>query len=97
MPEIISKYPSIVIDVLKSGKVSCNTKAKPKILTTCPQEQFCSSSGGELCVYDVKATLHTSQFTAADLLMLPGLWLPLALLLFMAFLGGVYAGTKLTK
>ena len=95
MPDIITKHPDVVINILKNANIVCGENIKPSMLTSCPKDSFCTLPKGELCIYDVKDALHTSQITQLDLLSIPGLWLPLGLLLFMAFLAGLYAGTKL--
>jgi len=94
MPELITKYPEIALEVLKSANIPCSENIKPKILIDCPQHNFCSLPQGELCVYSVKDTLHTAQFAAADFLLIPKMWVPLSLLLLMLFLAGFYTGTK---
>jgi hypothetical protein len=49
MPEILTKHPEMVLQVLNSQGAQCGTGAAPKILTRCPPEKFCKLSGGELC------------------------------------------------
>ncbi|EKD71310.1 MAG: hypothetical protein ACD_46C00219G0006 [uncultured bacterium] len=67
MPEIMTKYPSVVMDILKANGAKCNVGAKQQILTTCPPEQFCSLKSGELCVYDVKDAAQMTQIDTIDL------------------------------
>lgn len=51
MPEILSKHPELVIEVLERQGAACGDGVAPKILTSCPPEKFCSLAGGELCVF----------------------------------------------
>ena len=41
MPEIISKYPDIVLQILRGSGIDCGTGATQKILVNCPTENFC--------------------------------------------------------
>jgi hypothetical protein len=42
MPEIISKYPDVVLKVLSGDGARCGEGATQKILKKCPPERFCS-------------------------------------------------------
>jgi hypothetical protein len=66
MPEIITKYPEIVIQIIKVvGK--CGAGVKQQILTTCPPERFCSLPTGEICVYGLEDIPKMTQISTADL------------------------------
>ncbi|WAS97401.1 hypothetical protein [Nannocystis punicea] len=67
MPEILTRHPNTVIQVLESAGAKCGEGAPQKILTTCPAESFCALPGGETCVYDVADVGEMTQISAADL------------------------------
>lgn len=66
MPEILTKHPEIVLQVLKSQGAQCGTGAAPKILTRCPPEKFCKLSGGELCVFGPEELSKMTQLVPAE-------------------------------
>lgn len=66
MPELISKYPEVTQQVLKSAGAVCGEGGLPKILTRCPAERFCSLPGGEFCVYGLDGISATTQITARE-------------------------------
>jgi len=67
MPEILTKHPSVVIDVLESGGAECGDGLPQKILTQCPREAFCALPGGEMCVYGITEVSTMTQISEADL------------------------------
>ena len=67
MPEIISKYPDIVLQILKEAGIECGTGAKQQILVNCPAERFCSLPTGELCVYGLNDISKMTQISGAEL------------------------------
>src|SRR5688500_17097990 len=67
MPELLTKHPDTVIKVLKSEGAQCGTGAKPKILTKCPPDKFCTLAGGELCVYGSNELGQMTQLAPTDL------------------------------
>lgn len=67
MPEIITKHPAIVLQVLKSEGAQCGTGAKPKILKSCPADKFCTLAGGELCVFGSDELGQMTQLKPGDL------------------------------
>ena len=67
MPEVITKHPDVVKEVLQSGGALCGVGAEQKILTKCPRDQFCSLPGGEMCVYPVSGIPEMTQLTRAEL------------------------------
>lgn len=51
MPEVLTKHPDVVLEVLKAEGAHCGIGVRPKILKECPQDKLCMFKGGELCVY----------------------------------------------
>lgn len=66
MPELLTKHPAIVKEVLESAGARCGRGAPQKILTRCPREQFCALPGGELCVYGAEGLPQMTQLTRAE-------------------------------
>ena len=64
MPELLTKHPKIVREVLASGGIKCGVQKRitPKILTKCPPDSFCSLPGGELCIYGLDQAHQMTQF-----------------------------------
>jgi len=67
MPEQISKYPDVTLEVLKGAGAVCGKGAPQKILTQCPVERFCSLPTGEICVYGIKEIPEMTQITLQEL------------------------------
>ncbi len=67
MPEQISKYPEVTIQVLKGAGARCGEGAEQKILTQCPRERFCALSTGEVCIYGIAEIPQMTQITAKEL------------------------------
>lgn len=67
MPEVITKHPDVVKEVVQSAGAKCGTGAPQKILTKCPREQFCAFPGGELCVYSPNDVEKMTQLSRAEL------------------------------
>jgi hypothetical protein len=67
MPEQISKYPEVTLQVLKGVGARCGEGATPRILTRCPPDKFCSLSSGEICVYGVKDIPQMTQISSQEL------------------------------
>src|SRR5258705_13996397 len=51
MPEQLTKYPEVTLQVLRSSGARCAEGAKQEILTQCPAHRFCKLPGGELCIF----------------------------------------------
>ena len=70
MPEILTKHPGIVKDILNSSKdIECGKLGvKPQILKKCPAKQFCTLPQGELCIYDYRDIDKMTQLSRDDLL-----------------------------
>lgn len=67
MPEQITKYPEITLQILKEAGARCGEGVEQKILTKCPPEQFCALPTGELCVYGIEQIPQLTQVSAAEL------------------------------
>lgn len=67
MPEQISRYPDVTLEVLKGAGGICGAGAKPQILTQCPAERFCAFPSGEICVYGLDDIPRMTQIKAEDL------------------------------
>jgi len=66
MPEQLTKYPEVTLQVLRSAGASCGKGASKTILTGCPTERFCKLPGGELCVYGLGEAATMTQITSAE-------------------------------
>ncbi|MBI4527674.1 MAG: hypothetical protein HY695_28080 [Deltaproteobacteria bacterium] len=67
MPEQISKYPEVTLEVLKGAGAVCGQGAQQKILKKCPADRFCSLPTGEICVYGIKQIPQMTQITRQEL------------------------------
>jgi hypothetical protein len=67
MPEQISKYPDVTLEVLKGAGARCGEGAKQQILTKCPPEQFCALPSGEICVYGIEQIPEMTQIKTDEL------------------------------
>ena len=67
MPEQITKYPDVTLEVLKGAGARCGEGVQPKILTKCPPERFCSLRTGEICVYGIADIPKMTQITTKEL------------------------------
>lgn len=67
MPEIITKYPDIVLQILRGSGAECGAGAAQRILTACPPERFCSMPTGEVCVYGLNEIPKMTQISAAEI------------------------------
>jgi hypothetical protein len=67
MPEQITKYPDITLEVLKGGGAVCGKGAPQKILTKCPAARFCSLPTGEICVYGINEIPQMTQIKPQEL------------------------------
>lgn len=67
MPEQISKYPKVTLQVLQSAGARCGEGGQQQILTDCPPERFCALSGGEVCVYGLEQIPQMTQISAQEL------------------------------
>ena len=98
MPEVITKHPQQLIQLLKAAKMKCgDAKTKPLILTSCPSESFCKIPQGEICVYGIQSARNMDQFGTLDFFKIPMVGLPLFFLFLIVFLFGILAGKKIAK
>jgi hypothetical protein len=67
MPEVLTKHPEVVIQVLESGGAKCGDGLPQKILKQCPAGSFCALPGGETCVYGVGDVGKMTQIKKSDL------------------------------
>ena len=67
MPEQITKYPEVTIQVLKEGGARCGPGVQKQILTQCPSEQFCAFPSGEICVYGIAQIPQMTQVKTQEL------------------------------
>jgi hypothetical protein len=66
MPETITKYPDIALEILGKSGMDCGTGATQQILTACPPERFCSSHVGEICVFGLDEIPQMTQISAQE-------------------------------
>ena len=67
MPEQISKYPDVTLQVLRESGAVCGQGAPQNILKQCPRDRFCSLRTGEICVYGINDILKMTQITSQEL------------------------------
>ncbi|RJG04706.1 hypothetical protein D3870_00525 [Noviherbaspirillum cavernae] len=67
MPEQITRYPDVTLQVLKGAGAQCGVGAPQKILTQCPKERFCSLPSGELCIYGIEQIPQMTQIRSHEL------------------------------
>lgn len=67
MPEQISKYPEVTLEVLKGAGARCGEGVEQRILTRCPSDRFCSLPTGEICVYGIQDIPQMTQITGQEL------------------------------
>ena len=103
MPEIISKYPDIVLQILREAGIECGTGAKQQILVNCPAERFCSLPTGELCVYGLNDVPKMTQISGAELAnaasgaRIPFLTIDAIFLILVVFVVGILIGVFMFK
>ena len=103
MPELISKYPDIVLQILKEAGMQCGTGAKQQILVNCPAERFCSLPTGELCVYGLNDIQKMTQISGAELTnaaagaRFPFLTIEVTILILIVFVVGIIIGILIFK
>jgi hypothetical protein len=67
MPEQISKYPDVTLQVLKGAGAVCGEGAPQKILTQCPKDRFCSLPSGEMCIYGIEQIPQMTQIKLQEI------------------------------
>lgn len=66
MPEQLTKYPEVTLEVLRSAGAQCGENRIQAILRKCPADRFCKLPGGELCVYGLPDAPRMTQIAPAD-------------------------------
>ena len=66
MPEQLTKYPDVTLQVLRSAGAKCGAGAPQEILTKCPAPRFCKLPGGEICVYGLPEAKQMTQISGAE-------------------------------
>jgi hypothetical protein len=67
MPEQISKYPEVTLQVLRESGAICGQGTPQQILKQCPRDRFCSLRTGEICVYGINDIPKMTQITSQEL------------------------------
>lgn len=67
MPEQITKYPEVTVQVLQGAGARCGPGVEKKILTQCPSERFCSFKSGEICAFGIDQIPRMTQVTTQEL------------------------------
>jgi hypothetical protein len=67
MPEQISKYPDVTLQVLRESGAVCGQGAPQNILKQCPRERFCSLRTGEICVFGINDIPKMTQISSQEL------------------------------
>jgi hypothetical protein len=67
MPEVLTKHPDVVRGFLEQSGGKCGPGQTQAILKDCPPEQFCSVTGGEICIYGVQQAGQMTQLPAHEL------------------------------
>ncbi|CEK09205.1 hypothetical protein [Legionella hackeliae] len=97
MPEIITKYPEKVIKVLNGAHIHCGIGDKQAILRGCPQDKFCATPTGELCIYGLNDITQMNQIHSLELCRNMDVLMPLVGLLLVSFALGMLAGIKISQ
>ncbi len=100
MPEVITKYPDIALEILRDSGMECGTGAAQQILTACPPERFCSSHAGEICVYGLDEIPQMTQVSAgeiAEVVSAPIFNADVLFLISLALVIGIFIGISLSK
>jgi hypothetical protein len=67
MPEMITKYPDVTLQVLRSAGARCGEGAPQQILKACSRERFCALPGGEVCVFGLDEVGKMTQVQKPEL------------------------------
>lgn len=101
MPEVITRYPDIVLKLLNDVGAACGEGLPQKILRSCPPENFCSLPTGELCVYGLDEIQQMTQIGSADFAQVvsiqPILTLEMIFLIVIALIVGIILGFMFRK
>lgn len=67
IPEQITKYPDVTLEVLKGAGAVCGQGAPQKILKQCPPERFCFLPTGEICIYGINEIPQMTQIKIQEI------------------------------
>jgi hypothetical protein len=67
MPEQITKYPDVTLQVLKGAGALCGEGAPQNILKQCPADRFCALPSGEMCIYGIRDIPKMTQIKPDEL------------------------------
>jgi hypothetical protein len=67
MPEQLTKYPEVTIQVLRSAGAKCGEGSVREILTKCPADSFCKLPQGEICVFGLADASKMTQILTSEL------------------------------
>ncbi|MCS7312740.1 MAG: hypothetical protein NZ742_07505 [Acidobacteria bacterium] len=67
MPEVLTKYPDVVLRVLQGNDARCGPRVTPRILQQCPRDRFCTLETGEICVYGLPDIPKMTQIRSEEL------------------------------
>jgi hypothetical protein len=67
MPEQLSKYPDVTLQVLRESGAVCGQGAPQNILKNCPRERFCALRTGEICVFGINDIPRMTQISSQEL------------------------------
>lgn len=91
MPEVITKYPVVLIKELQDAGIKCGAGIKQQILTACPKDKFCRAPTGEICVYTLDEIPTMTQINLSDISEVvngvPTMWSSTNLMLLILFFG----------
>jgi len=73
MPELLTRYPKIVMSILSKMGAICGKGVEKNILKSCPTENFCFIPNvGEFCVLGLDQVNKLTQFKATAVPVLDG-------------------------
>lgn len=109
MPEQISKYPDVTLQILRDAGARCGEGVERKILKECPPARFCALPSGEISVYGINDIPRMTQVTPQEIARvvcpsgtggvsgLPDLTYASVVLMGAAFALGFLAGSRVKK
>lgn len=109
MPEQITKYPDVTLQVLKGAGAVCGEGAPQKILKQCPAARFCALPTGEICVYGIDEIPRMTQIDAREIAAVVApqgrfdavptisAWWPGAIILIAGLLAGFVLGSRMRR
>lgn len=67
MPEILTKHPEVVKELLASQGARCGAGVTPRVLEACPPAGLCGLEAGELCVFGPAEVGLMTQLSRTEL------------------------------